>query len=127
MNKKMILAIVALVAVVGIMLGVYFLTRPQAQEGTKTITVEVVHADGKTNSYTIETEATTLAAAMNEKGLLGEDVDGLYNTVDGETVDYNANQSWWKLIVNGEEAMEGAKKITIVDGGNYRWEYTIGW
>ena len=126
-NTKLILAVVALVAVVGVLLGVYLITRPQAQEGEKTITVEILHSDGTVNTYVITTTATTLAEAMNEKNLLGENLDGMYNTIDGETTDYNANQSWWRLTINGEEGMEGANTLLITDGATYRWEYKIGW
>ena len=38
MNKKIVIAVIALVAVIGIMLGVYAATRPEATEGAKTIT-----------------------------------------------------------------------------------------
>ena len=126
-NTKIILAIIALVAVVGIFLGVYFITRPQAQEGEKTITVEILHSNGEVNTYVITTTATTLAEAMNEKNLLGENLDGMYNTIDGETTDYTANQSWWRLLINGQEGMEGANTLLITDGSTYRWEYKIGW
>lgn len=121
-------AIAALVAVIGLMLGIWIGTRPDASEGSKTITVEIVHADGKTNSYTIQTDAKTLAEAMNEKGLLGEDLDGMYLTIDGETTDYTANQSWWCLYENGsaEMAMEGANTMLIEDGDSFKWVYTIG-
>ena len=125
-NTKIILAIVALVAVVGIFLGVYFLTRPQAETGEKTITVEILHSDGTCNTYVITTTAETLAEAMNEKNLLGENLDGMYNTIDGETTDYSANQSWWRLLINGQEGMEGANTLLITDGSTYRWEYKIG-
>ena len=64
--------------------------------------------------------------AMNEKGLLGENVDGMYLTVDGETTDYSVDQSWWCLNVNGTMAMEGANTIIINDGDDFHWVYTIG-
>ena len=126
-NQKMWLAAVALVAVVGVMVGIWFATRTKPVEGGKTITVEIKHKDGSVNSYTIETEAETLAQAMKEKNLLGPDMDGMYLTVDGETTDYNADQSWWKLLKNGEDPGEGANTVTIGDGDLFRWEYTIGW
>ena len=127
MNKKIILAVIALVAVVGIMAGVWFATRPKPVEGEKTITVEVLHKNGTVNTYTINTDAQTLAQAMNEKNLLGEDFSGMYYTIDGETTDYSVDESWWKLLINEESAVEGANDIIIVDGATYRWEYTIGW
>lgn len=127
MNKKTILAVIALGLVAGILTGVWLVTRPQSEKGGKTITVEILHKDGTVNSYTIETEAETLAQAMKEKNLLGPDMDGMYLTVDGETTDYNADQSWWKLLKNGEDPGEGANTVTIGDGDLFRWEYTIGW
>ena len=127
MNKKIILAVIALGLVAGILTGVWLVTRPQSEKGGKTITVEILHKDGTGNSYTIETEAETLAQAMKEKNLLGPDMDGMYLTVDGETTDYNADQSWWKLLKNGEDPGEGANTVTIGDGDLFRWEYTIGW
>ena len=127
MNKKIILAVIALGLVAGILTGVWLVTRPQSEKGGQTITVEILHKDGTVNSYTIETEAETLAQAMKEKNLLGPDMDGMYLTVDGETTDYNADQSWWKLLKNGEDPGEGANTVTIGDGDLFRWEYTIGW
>lgn len=126
-NKKMWLAAVALVAVVGVMVGIWFATRTKPVEGGKTITVEIKHKDGSVNSYTIETDAETLAEAMKEKNLLGPDLDGMYLTVDGETTDFNADQSWWKLLKNGADPNEGANTVIIADGDLFRWEYTIGW
>ena len=126
MNKKTILAVIALGLVAGILTGVWLVTRPQSEKGGKTITVEILHKDGTVNSYTIETEAETLAQAMKEKNLLGPDMDGMYLTVDGETTDYSVDQSWWCLNVNGTMAMEGANTIIINDGDDFHWVYTIG-
>jgi hypothetical protein len=126
MNKKIWIAVIALVAVVALMVGVWFATRPKVQEGSKTITVAVVHKDGTRNEYTIQTDAETLAEAMNEENLLGEDVEGMYYTVDGETTDYNVNQSWWMLNKNGEMSMDGANTAKISDGDVFEWVYTIG-
>ena len=126
MNKKILIAAVALVAVVALLLGIWWFTRPAPEDGGKTITVTISHKDGTDNTYSWQTNAKTLAEAMNEKGLLGEDVDGMYYTIDGETTDYNVDQSWWCLNVNGEMAMEGANTIVINDGDDFHWVYTIG-
>lgn len=125
-NKKIWIAAIALVAVVAIMAGIWFATRPSAQEGSKTITVTISHKDGTDKTYSWQTNAETLADAMNEKGLLGENVDGMYLTVDGETTDYSVDQSWWCLNVNGTMALEGANTIIINDGDDFHWVYTIG-
>ena len=41
-NKKIWLAVAALVVAVAVVLGIYFVTRPAPQQGGKTITVQVV-------------------------------------------------------------------------------------
>lgn len=127
MNKKLIIGIIALVAVIGIMAGIWFATRPKAEDGQKTITVEVVHKDGTTNTYTIKTKADVLADAMNEQNLLGEDFSGMYYTIDGETTDYSVDESWWCLYIDGEQSNDGANTAVVKDGSVYKWVYTIGW
>lgn len=133
MNKKVlsviagVAAVLVLLAAVGIMVGIWLGTRPEPEEGAKTITVEILHKDGTVNTYTINTDAETLAEAMNEKNLLGEDNSGLYYTVDGETTDYSVDESWWKLLKNGTDLNEGANTAIIADGDLFRWEYTVGW
>lgn len=126
MNKKFLIAAVALVAVLALMVGVWVLTRPEPEEGGKLITVTIAHKDGTDNTYTWTTNATTLAEAMKEKGLLGEDVDGMYLTIDGETTDFEADQSWWCLYENGQSCNEGANTLIIEAGDEFRWEYTVG-
>ena len=51
-NKKTILAVVAMVLVIGLMVGVYLFTRPATVQGGKEITVEVVHGDGSSKTFT---------------------------------------------------------------------------
>lgn len=126
-NKKIWIAVIALVAVVAAMLVIWIATRPEPVDGSKNITVEIVHKDGSVNTYSIQTDAQTLAEAMNEKELLGEDHSGIYYTIDGETTDYSVDESWWCLYVNGEKSNDGANTVTIVDGSVYKWVYTIGW
>ena len=126
-NKKIWIAALALVAVVAIMAGIWIVTRPKAEDGVKSITVEVAHKDGKVNTFTIRTEAETLAEAMNEKKLLGENFSGMYYTIDGETTDYSVDESWWCLYIDGAKSNDGANDVIIADGVVYKWVYTIGW
>ena len=44
-NKKILLGVVVLVLVAAAMVGIFLLTRPEAQLGSKTVTVEVVHKE----------------------------------------------------------------------------------
>ena len=56
-NTKIIIAVVAVLALAGIMLGVYFATRPETAAGAKEITVEVIHADQSSKTFTYRTGA----------------------------------------------------------------------
>jgi len=56
-NKKMIIAIVALVVVVAVFAGVYLATRPETAAGGKTFTVTVVHKDESTKEFIYTTDA----------------------------------------------------------------------
>lgn len=128
-NKKMILAAVALVVVVALMAGVYFATKPATSEGAKAVTITVLHADGSEKVFECHTDAEYLdEVLLAEKIAEGDQTEyGLtIHTVDGEKADWNVNQSYWALIINGEYAMTGASSTPVVDGDAYRLEYTIG-
>ena len=45
-NKKLVVAVIALVLVVGLMLGISMANKPQAVEGGKNVTVVIVYEDG---------------------------------------------------------------------------------
>ena len=127
-NKKLILAVVALVAVIAIFAGVYVATRPETQQGAKAFTVVVVHADGTEKTFEYRTDAEKLGAVLEEKGLIeseGAD-DGMFHTVDGEKADWNVNQSYWAFYEGDEYAMTGIYDTNIENGGVYKLVYTIG-
>lgn len=125
-NKKLILALVALIVVIGIFAGVWFATRPQSTEGTKTFTVLVVHGDKAEKTFTYTTDAEKLGVFLEEEGLIIGSGDGMFHTVDGEKADWSVNQSYWALYLNGEYAMAGIYDTDITDGTAYKLEYTIG-
>ena len=74
-TKKIVLAVVALIAAVAVLLGVYAATRKPAQAGTKTITVDVVLTDGSDTVSTLTTDAEYLRGALEEAGIRPEDVN----------------------------------------------------
>ena len=127
-NKKLVLAIVALVAVIGVFAGVYFATRTEASQGSKAITVTVVHADGTTKEFAYRTDAEMLGAYLEEQDLIGsEGADtGMFHTVDGEKADWNVNQSYWAFYLGEEYAMTGIYDTPITDGAVYKLVYTLG-
>lgn len=128
-NKKLIVAVIALVAVMGIMAGVWFATRPETQEGAKSITVTVVHKDGNEVVKNYDTDEEYLGPLLVAEGLVQGDEGefGLYITaVDGEAAD-SAEQGWWAVYIGEESAMVGIDQIPVTDGGTYKLVYTIGW
>ena len=127
-NKKLILAVIALVLVVAALAAVYFISRPSAQEGSKAFTVTVVHADGSEKKFDYRTDAEKLGAFLEEKGLIdsqGAD-QGMFHTVDGEKADWNVNQSYWAFYVGEDYAMTGIYDTDIEEGVTYKLVYTVG-
>ena len=67
MNKKVIFAIVALVALIGIFLGVYVLTRPETQQGSK----QIRHRNSSLSVFSIITHNTRfLQQHLDQPGFL---------------------------------------------------------
>ena len=128
-NKKMILVAVALIACVAVMLGIFLTTRPETTQGSKTVTVTVVHKDGSEKVFTCQTEEEVLGKVLvNENIVVGNYGEfGLYfDTADGEKADWNVDNGWWQVFVGEEAAITGADQIPITDGGTYKLVYTIG-
>lgn len=136
-NKKLLIALIALAAAVGIMVGIYFATRPQPQDsaGTtttpsgyaKTITVTVVHKDGTAKEFTYQTNEDFLGPVLYAEGLIEESASpGMFDTADGEKADWSVDQGWWKLLVGEKEAMTGVDTTPINDGDSFQLVYTCG-
>ena len=127
-NKKLVLVLAAFVAIVAILAGVWFATRPQTQAGGKTFTVTVVHADGESKDFTYTTDAEFLGAFLYEEGLViaDENNPGMFHTVDGEKADWNENGSYWAFYEGDDYATQGIESAPIVQGAVYKLVYTIG-
>jgi len=128
-NKKLVIAAVALVAVVAILMGVYFATRPATSQGAKEITVTVVHKDASEKVFTYRTDEEFLGPVILGEGLVvGE--NGPYglmiSAVDGETAVYETDGAYWALFVGEEYAMSGADTTPIADGDAFKLVNTIG-
>ena len=91
-------------------------------EGSTTVTVEVSAAE-KTVAITLKTDEDTLGAALFAEELItGEEGPyGLYvKTVNGILADYDVDQTYWALYINGEYAMTGVDTTPIEAGKTYR-------
>ena len=123
-------AVLALALLVGGMVLLYLKFRPQAVDGVKNFTVTVVHKDGTKKDFTYESEEEYLGTVLQTNGLI-EGEEGPYglmiSAVDGEIADYNVDQSYWWLLVNGQDAVAGIDLTPIEDGAIYTLEYRIGY
>lgn len=124
-NKKTWIALGALIVVVALMVGVFFLTRPQAQQGSKEITITVVHSDGTEKTVTCRTDEEKLDQVLIAEGLIPADniVDGMFTIVDGETASWEADMAYWAFFVGEEYAVKGICDTNVEDGASYKLVY----
>ena len=128
-NKKIWLAVAALVVAVAVVLGIYFVTRPAPQQGGKTITVQVVLLEGEPSDFTIQTDEEYLLGALESIDLIegSESEYGLFvTTVNGVTVD-DSKQQWWCFTQDGEMLMTGVDTTPIADGDHFEITLTEGY
>lgn len=126
-NKKLIIALIALVAVVGILLGVWMANRPETTAGSKAYTVTVIHSDGSEKTFEYTTDEEYLADALAAEGLIaGEDTEfGLtIITVDGEDAVWETDSAYWALYIGEEYATTGVSATPVNDGDTFKLEYT---
>lgn len=128
-NKKTFLGILALVVIVALMLGVYFATRPETSAGSKSITVTVVHSDGTTRDFAVQTDEAYLGPVLLSEGI-ASGTEGPYgltiDTVDGETAVWETDFAYWALYIGDDYATTGADSTPVNDGDTFRLEYTVG-
>ena len=128
-NKKVWAGLLALVLVIGAMAALWLGSREAAVDGCKNIAVTVVHKDTSERVFRYQTDAEYLGQVLLEEGLIqGE--NGPYglmiSAADGETADWNVDQSYWALYIGSDYATTGADGIVLTDGGAYSLVYTIG-
>ncbi len=94
-------------------------------EGKTTFDFVVVDKEGKETSFEIHTDKTTVGDALLEHGLIDgeEGAYGLYvKTVNGITVDYDVDQTYWAFYINGEYGMTGVDVTSIEAGATYSFK-----
>ena len=126
-NKKLIIVAVAFLAVIALMAGVFFATRPEAVEGTKNVTIVIIHKDGAEKTLTYTTDAENLAELLLDKelatGYSSEEYGFTIESVDGVTADWVADSAYWALYEGDEYAVTSAAGILLTDGGVYKLVY----
>lgn len=120
-KKKVIIAVVALIAAIAVFAGVYFaFGHPETSAGIKTVTIEVAAPD-YSNTHKIKTDAEFLGDALKEEGIIeGEESQyGLFITsVDSIKVD-DSKQQWWCITKGGADVMTGVDVTPIADGDTF--------
>ena len=120
-SKKTAAAVAALAAAAILMLGLWYVNRPQPQTGAKTVAVEVVHADASSKEFTYRTCAQYLGELLLDEKLAEGDQGpyGLFiTTVDGETAQ-NSLRQWWCITKGGEKVDTGVDATPIADGDHF--------
>lgn len=120
-NKKLVIGLgVVLAVLIVVFAGIFIATRPETNDGAKTIGVTVVFADKSEKEYEIKTDAEFLADALLEEKIIEEkSSDGMYTVIAGERADYNLDKSWWCLTKGGEMTSVGINEQPIADGDNF--------
>lgn len=128
-KKTKIIAVIALAVLIIGAIVAYAVLSPKAISGGKSITVEVVHADGSSKEFKIATDEEYLGGALRQENLVeGEDGEfGLYiHAADGEYAD-ESQQQWWCCCKAGEMLMTGVDDTPIADGEHYELVLKTGW
>ena len=126
---KIALGVIALVAIVGLLIGVYSAFGAKAVAGSKDITIEVVNKAAESIVYEVSTDAEFLRQAMEEaEGLTFEGEEGPYglavSSVNGEVADFNVDSSYWSFYVNEEYCNYGIDSQPVMDGDAFKIVYT---
>ncbi len=131
MSKKrntLLLIAAAAVLVVAVLAVVYVVFGPKAQGGSKNITVIVTDDAGTETVYESRTDAEYLIDAVKEiDGLDVQGTEGDYgmfiNSINGITADYNIDQAYWAIYVNGEYGTYGIDTQPVADGDEFSFVY----
>lgn len=96
---------------------------------TRSFTFTVTHSDGETKEFSVTTEQTTLAGALQQEGLIHESADspGLYDEIDGEIADWNDGEAWWCISRGGVPLTTGMQDTEVTDGDAFEAVFTRGY
>lgn len=126
-NKKLILAAIVLVAVIALMAGIFLANKPQAQEGSKQVTITIIHKDGTEKNLQYATDLEFLSELLLEQelvtGYASEEYGFTIEGVDGVTADWSKDGAYWALYEGEEYATTSAASIVLTDGGVYKLVY----
>lgn len=91
-------------------------------EGATVFTLEVTDLEGKTSTFEIHTDKTSVGEALQEVGLVDGEMGeyGLFiTTVNGQSLDWDKDGKYWAFYVGGEYAVTSADTTPIEAGVVY--------
>lgn len=94
-------------------------------EGQTSFEFVVVDKDGNQKSFNVNTDKKTVGEALVDAKLVeGEQGDyGLYvKTVDGTTLDYDADGYYWAFYIDSEYASTSVDQTEIKNGVSYQFK-----
>ena len=125
-SKKTWIALGVLIVVAALLVGVFFLTRPETQKGDKHFTITVVHSDGTEKTFDCYTDEEFLDKALLADGIITghEDQYGLViDSADGEEAIWERDSAYWSLYIGEEYATTGISQTPVYDGSTYKLVY----
>ncbi len=128
-NKTLLTTAIVLFIAVLVFFGIYQCFAPQATEGAKSIMIEVKDNAQKTTTYVVHTDAEYLLDAMKDAPNLTfagyESQYGLtLTTINGITADWEKDNAYWCIYVNGDIGNYGVSTQPVCDGDTFSLEYT---
>ena len=126
MNKKRVIAVIALVVVVALLGAAYFLTRPSGVWGPKVFTLEIVQKDGQVKTMEVTANEEFLGEYLEKEGII-EGAEGPYGMyiakVEGVKAVYEEDGAYWAFYVDGDYASSGVDQTPIENGKVYQLKY----
>lgn len=131
-NKKALIGVGILVALIAIFLIIFSIFREKPVEGSKEITIEVINKAAESTIYELKTDAMYLRQAMEEaeeEGLTFSGTESEYgmmvDTVNGEKADYSVDASYWSFYVNETYCNYGIDSQPVENGDAFKIVYEI--
>lgn len=131
-QKKILISALILIAVITLMIGLYFSFKEKSETGTKEVTVTVIDQEASKTLYETSTDAEFLQQLLDElegEGLTysgtGADSESgiMIDTVNGLLASYEEDKAYWSIMVNGEYGNYGVSSQPIKNGDAFEIVY----
>ncbi len=129
MKHKKLLGVGLIIVLIAIFAILYVTFKEKPVEGSKAISIEVIHSSKESKLYELKTDAQFLKQAMEEaEGLEFSGLEDQYGVmlevVNGESAIFEKDGAYWSIMVNGEYGNYGIESQPIEDGDEFQIVYT---